>query len=265
MLKSIKGKKNNAKFKDKCSKLKSHADKTLFNISSCKCRSFLVCSCARDRKIPEREQIFLRDQRISRKMEVGGVDAAVSKKIVILQERKSRFELFQIKQQKSQNNELLDPETYMISTSESSTDHESDTAADPDYLATPSSQMKRKLNFKNPPAKRMNLAGFASACNRTGVSDRAAAIIASSVLHDNAGCSETNPSLVLDRSKVRRSLQKHRRFFEERSKEADNNKYIIALYFDGRKDQAMTKKVSGNSKEILQEEHISLVEEPGSE
>ena len=152
----------------------------------------------------------------------------------------------------------------MISTSESLTDHESDTAEDPDYLETPSSQMKRKLNFKSPSAKRMNLASFAFACDRTGVSDRAAAIIASSVLHDNAGCSETNPSLLLDRFKVRRSRQKHRRFLQERSKEADDNEDIIVLYFDGRKDQTKTKKVSGNSKEIVQEEHISLVEEPGS-
>ena len=50
ILKSIKEKKDNAKFKDKCSEFKSHADIT---ISNCKCQSFLVCSCARDRKIPE--------------------------------------------------------------------------------------------------------------------------------------------------------------------------------------------------------------------
>ena len=135
-MKSIKGKKDNAKFKDKCSKFKSHADKTLFDISSCKCQSFLMCSCARDRKIPEREQTFLTDQRTSRKMAIGGVDAAVLKKIAILEEKKSKFQLFQIKQQKSQDDELLDPETYMISTSESSTDHEFDIAEDPDYLET---------------------------------------------------------------------------------------------------------------------------------
>ena len=197
-------------------------------------------------------------------MAIGGVDADVSKKIANLEERKSRYQLFQIKQQKSQDDKLLDPETYKISTSESSTDHESDSAEDPDYLETPSSQMKRKLNFKTPPAKRMNLVSFASACDGTGVSDRAAAIIASSVLHDNAECSEANPSLVLDQSKVRRSPQKQCRFLQERSKEADDNEDIIALYFDVRKDQAMTKNVSGTSKEIVQEEHISLVEEPGS-
>ena len=78
------------------------------------------------------------------------------------------------------------------------------------------------------------------------------------------GCSETNPSLVLDQSKIRRRCRKHHHFLQERCKEADNNKDIVALYFDGRKDQTMTKNVFGNSKEIVQEEHISLVEEPGS-
>ena len=35
IMKSMKGKKDNAKFKDKSSKVKSHADKTLFDISTC--------------------------------------------------------------------------------------------------------------------------------------------------------------------------------------------------------------------------------------
>ena len=73
-------KKDNAKFKNECSEFKSHAYKILFDISSCKCRSFLVCSCARDRKISEKKQTFLTDQRTSKEMAIGGVDAAVSKK-----------------------------------------------------------------------------------------------------------------------------------------------------------------------------------------
>ena len=56
----MKVKKDNAKFKDKCSEFKSHGDETLFDSSSCKCRSFSVCYCA-NRKIPEREPTFLTD------------------------------------------------------------------------------------------------------------------------------------------------------------------------------------------------------------
>ena len=50
----MKGKKDNAKFKGKCCEFKNHADKTLFDISSCKCRSFSVCSCTRDKKNPRK-------------------------------------------------------------------------------------------------------------------------------------------------------------------------------------------------------------------
>ena len=88
----------------------------------------------------------------------------------------------------------------------------------------------------------MNLVSFASACDRTGVFDRAATIIANSVFYDNPGCFKTNPSLVLDQSKVRRSCQKHRSFLQESSKETDDNEDVIALYFDVRKDQTMSKK-----------------------
>ena len=109
----------------------------------------------------------------------------------------------------------------------------------------------------------MNLASFASACHRTGVSDRAAGIIASFVLHDNAGCYETNLSFVLDRSKARRNRRKHCNFLQERSKEADNKEDNIALYFDDRKDQTMNKKVSRNLKEIVQEEHIRVYHATG--
>ena len=53
-----------------------------------------------------------------------------------------------MKQQKSHDDKLLDPKTYMISTSESSTDHESDTTEDSNYSGTSSLQMKRKLILK---------------------------------------------------------------------------------------------------------------------
>ena len=82
----------------------------------------------------------------------------------------------------------------------------------------------------------MNLVSCSSACDRTGVSDCATTITASAVFYDNAGCFKTNLSLVLDRSKVTRSCQKHCSFFQERTKETDDNEDIIALYFGVRKD-----------------------------
>ena len=52
------------------------------------------------------------------------------------------------------------------------------------------------------------------------------AIIASFVLHDIAGCSETNTILVLDQSKVRRSRQRHRSILQKNDLEAADNKDI---------------------------------------
>ena len=109
----------------------------------------------------------------------------------------------------------------------------------------------------------MNLVSFASACDRTGVFDRAATIIANSVFYDNAGCFKTNPSLVLDRSKVRRSCQKHRSFLQKEAKKQMITKMLLlCTLMLGRIRQCL--KISVNSKEIIQEEHISIVKEPGS-
>ena len=109
--KLIKEKKDNAKFKDKYNEFKSHENKTLFNVSSCKCRSFSVCSCARDRKIPEREQKFLQIKKRQKKRQLEELMQLFQKKNSHPGRKKTRFELFQMKQQKSHDDKLFDPET----------------------------------------------------------------------------------------------------------------------------------------------------------
>ena len=80
ILRSMKGKKDNAKFKDQCSKFKSQADKTLLDMPTCKCRSFSTFSCARNRKILKTKPAFLTDQTTSKKMAILEVDTSVLKK-----------------------------------------------------------------------------------------------------------------------------------------------------------------------------------------
>ena len=87
--------------------------------------------------------------------------------------------------------------------------------------------------------------------------DRAAALIASSVLHDNASCFQTNTSLVLYWSKTRRCRQKLRSSLTEMSGEAVDNGDIIRRLF--RKKNGAT-----YTKETIQEEQILLIEELGS-
>ncbi|KAF2892685.1 hypothetical protein ILUMI_13488 [Ignelater luminosus] len=62
------------------------------------------------------------------------------------------------------------------------------------------------LETKGPSSKQMRVkfSSVAPACNRTSISDRSAAIIASAVLRDVGIISKEDPSFIVDRSKIRR-------------------------------------------------------------
>ena len=148
--------------------------------------------------------------------------------------------------------------------SSSSSERESDLTQDPNFK--PDSPLK-KIRENTPKKRRekaLQYSKLAAACDRTGVSDRAAAIISTSVLHDQKCSSHIDFSLVLDRSKVRRSRIRHRSDLQEKEHNDDNN--IVGLSFDGRKDQTLIRKQIGDkfSKSVVQEEHISHIQEPDS-
>ena len=69
--------------------------------------------------------------------------------------------------------------------------------------------LKKKRNLQDSSSNNTPLKKLTSACDRTGVSDRTAALIVSSVLHD--GSSTTNDSLIIDRSKIRRERQRYQK------------------------------------------------------
>ena len=100
----------------------------------------------------------------------------------------------------------------------------------------------------------------AEACDRAGISDRAAAILCSSLLCDTDDAPSS--SLVVDCSEIRRERQRTR----TKNQENVDYKNIQGLYFDGRKDATLiTKTIEGrNYRNKVAEEHISLVAEPGS-
>lgn len=111
---------------------------------------------------------------------------------------------------------------------------------------------------------RVKLPTVASACDRTGVSDRAAAAIASAVLKDVGIITEDNKSKVIDRMKIRRERGKNRT--NEILKSFNQVGGNIGLFFDGRKDKTIAQEKKGNKfyKKTVVEEHISLVKEPDS-
>ena len=104
---------------------------------------------------------------------------------------------------------------------------------------------------------------LAEACDRTGVSDRAASFIASSVLEDVGSIQKEDFNSVIDRNKIRRARKR------VRSEHQQNDKITLLLqgiYFDGRKDKTMAQEEIDNvkHKRTVIEEHVVLVQEPES-
>ena len=102
-------------------------------------------------------------------------------------------------------------------------------------------------------------------CERTGVSDRIAAAISSSVLKDHGLISPYDKTKVVDRSKIRRERSKIRKTVIQQA-EKDMNDLPISIFFDGRKDKTLAQVKKGNkySKDVIVEEHITILNEPGS-
>ncbi|KAI5694093.1 hypothetical protein M8J75_010588 [Diaphorina citri] len=191
------------------------ATKRLFDIAVCKCVDFSKCKC--HSKIPTQERGFLIDQRTERKMMIGSVDKVTTKKQVQSLERKMESENRKKRLQDLTRESATDvSEIQSLDSEESSEDDQveennnvstyhlkrlnpsptQDTStstseqADQDVLSIPSISKQMRLSLPN----------LALACDRTGVSDRSAAIIASSVLLDVGLVSQEDSSRLIDRS-----------------------------------------------------------------
>ncbi|CAI9733138.1 Hypothetical predicted protein [Octopus vulgaris] len=123
--------------------------------------------------------------------------------------------------------------------------------------------MKQKDVSKNlsskPPIKRMKFPELASACDRTGVSDRATALTRS-VISDLTASASGECSFVIDRSKVRRERSRKRKSLQQ---QGGSYKPLFAVYFDGRRDITHVSEQIGKHF-VRKKEHISLKEEPKS-
>src|SRR6218665_3854677 len=98
------------------------------------------------------------------------------------------------------------------------------------------------------------------------VSDRSAAVIATSVLHDLGLVSPIDRSKVINRSKIRRERRTNRKELQLNGDQFDHYG-IEGIFFHGRKDQILTQVLGVDNKyhrKTLTEEHLSIVSEPGS-
>lgn len=213
----------------------------LFDLCSCKCKDLELCKCSKDQKIPKEERAFLIDQRTERKMIMGTVDLLTS-------ERKRKLSDRKIKLKSYYDSSVCKPgpshENPNTSTTSESSDEEQTL---PSSSSKPVSRKRKIASLKN----------LSTICDRYGISDRAAAAVASAVLQDVKINNE-----VIDKSKLRRARQKLRK--ETLSQGQLDT--IPALFFDGRKDKTLKIVMKGGKKYRLTsvEEHISIIKEPGS-
>ncbi|GBN94938.1 hypothetical protein AVEN_130743-1 [Araneus ventricosus] len=83
---------------------------------------------------------------------------------------------------------------------------------------------------------RLGLPSTAAVGDRFGVSDRAVAAIASSVLHDVGLITSNNSDLMVDENKLRREKTKVRKDLKFQALSEAQELPLKGLYFDGRKD-----------------------------
>lgn len=265
ILKPYKARKGNDKYKQQLEQFREDADK-LFDISKCKCVDFLMsCKCKRADKVPLSERDFLVDQRGARKMIIGGIDLMETKRLqkkISRKESESRRHSDSIQQEQSK--QQCNSRSYNVEDK----DDDTDTSDEDDTL----SKSHCKHDLPTPESKRQKMAmtvrlpSLAKACDRTGVSDRAAAIIASSVLQDMGIVSPNDTSKVIDRSKIRRERSRTRQ--ELTKLDSDSSMTCFpGLYFDGRKDKTLKNvrdAARHGHRDRVTEEHVSIICEPGS-
>jgi len=120
------------------------------------------------------------------------------------------------------------------------------------------------------------LPSLAKACVRTGVSDRSAAVLATSALHDLGLVSLLDRSKVIERSRSAKNAAKLMRNSGKMMMTSlttlitdsfDPHFGIEKVFFDCRKHNTLTQVLDVDNKyhrKTLTEEHISIIAEPGS-
>lgn len=136
-------------------------------------------------------------------------------------------------------------------TDSSSVSSETDDEADSTFQS--SSRLKHQV-AKTP--KVQCLPSLAVASDRTGTSDRSAALTATSVLQDVEVINEDDTALVVDRNKVRCA---RKRAISDALEEEKVFAPLKSIFFDGRKDKTMLHQTVKLKmfKKIVTEEHVS--------
>ena len=245
-----KGSKN---YKNKLKTMQDSAQKTLFDISACKCSDFKLCNCKRENQVPLAERAFLSDQRSSRCMAIDRVDKATTR----ANQKRNERKIARAKQ-------YLCPSTADETFAETSIDEvpsasESEESSGEEYddHGMPPQAKRKKRNV-------LDISALAEACDRTGFSHRTAAFLASSVLQDAGVITKKDATSVIDKNKVQRARKKAR---TNNLASSNTALHLKSLYFDGRRDQTLSQReIDGRlHQRTVVEEHITLLNEPQSQ
>ena len=227
--------------------------KVFFHRGSCKCSMFEKCECEKSKKIPKLERGFLEDQCSTRKLMIGDIDQKETKRQSkkFIRKRKTNRQ-FRIEPSTSQNPDSLSIEGENAD----QPSEEYDQTTDPDFEPV-RAQKEQVYNTKK-------MTNFAIACERTGISDGRAAMLANAVLEDEGILNLSSIREVTLRTKVARGRKKVRKEKLEQAVSKIQETEFYGMYFDGKKDDTL-KLVRPKSCRKVTEEHVTIILEPKSE
>lgn len=220
----------------------------------CQCQITINCLCEKPNKIPAIELRFIFVSRVHGMGKIGGIDVCETKKLNKSLERKSRDIHLSTISNPSTSSQHLNVNIVETEEDDKILSNNDDSDNDEEFRV----QTKKPSQWQ----MRVKLTATAIVSDRYGVSDRATAAIASSILHDVGIITDSDSSHVVDKCKIRRTKHNVR---SNLSNEADDLP-LKGLYLDGRKDDTLVVELVHSKKfrRTKKEEHYSLIQEPGS-
>ena len=255
----------------------------IFDVSLCKCPYVkcdevgcmaencslfhgVTCTCTKESKVPPQELSFLHDQRHGRKCTISEkIDKAATKKMAAISLREEAME----KQRKKEEQRVQEEAMAQLAANEDNMIYENIEEEQED--SPPATKRRKRTSDGDFVGSRercsdrnmQDLENLAEACDRFDLDSNAIAYACNAYQKDIGMLTRES---TLDRKKVDRSRIKYRKKQRNLELEQQKKDKITAVYHDGRRDKTLvTKTVNGISRNVVEvEEHISIIEEPGS-
>ena len=230
----------------------------------CVARVHIHCSCPRESKIPELELEFIYDQRsktgVKGKMMMLGVDAVETAR----QEKALQRELMEKKAREEKEARAVAKEEELFARHRQEREEEEKLLQDwdeNDNVPEPS-PVTSSYSFSHQ-QNREHFPRTVMAAMRGGVSQTTLANILSSFAVDMGIATRDNPSLLVDKSKVAREMEREMERLMARAEEWMRSSGIDAIQFDGKDEKAkawVTLECGTRVIRHVKEDHITLTD-----